>query len=228
MIGTVVNTALVIIGSLLGLIFKSGIPENIKKIIMIALGLFTCILGIRMGLEMKQPLIVLLSLVIGGAIGELVKIENSIENVGTKLKTLVKTQDETTFAQGFVTASILFCAGPMTILGCIQAGLQDNPQLLFIKSLMDGVSAIILTSLLGIGVIFSALTVLIFQGLLTILAQQLNFLSATTYLNDFTSVGGIIILAIGIKLLGIKEIKAGNFLPALIFVILFIFVSNIL
>lgn len=227
MVGVFANTILVILGSLVGLFLKKGIPENIKKIIMIGLGLFTCILGIKMGLEMKKPLIIVLSLIIGGALGEFLKIEEFLEGIGTKLKRFIKVQNETSFAQGFVFASLLFCIGPMTILGCLQAGLENNPELLFVKSLMDGVAAIILCSTLGIGVLFSAVAVLLYQGALTLIAQQLHFLTNSVYLDDFTSVGGIMIFAIGIKLLGIKQIKVGNFLPALIFVILFIFFSNL-
>lgn len=227
MIGVFTNTLLVFLGSLVGLLLKKGIPENIKKIVLIGLGLFTCILGIKMGLEMERPLIIVLSLVVGGALGEILRIEAFLEEIGTKLKRLVKTQDEASFAQGFVTASLLFCVGPMTILGCLQAGLEDNPELLFVKSLMDGVSSIILCSTLGIGVMFSAVAVLIIQGSLTLLAQQLHFLTDAIYLSDFTSVGGIIIFAIGIKLLGIKQIKVGNFLPALIIVLLLVFFAQL-
>ncbi len=227
MIGVFTNTLLVFLGSLVGLLLKKGIPENIKKIVLIGLGLFTCILGIKMGLEMERPLITVLSLVVGGALGETLRIEAFLEEIGTKLKRLVKTQDEASFAQGFVTASLLFCVGPMTILGCLQAGLENNPELLFVKSLMDGVSSIILCSTLGIGVMFSAGAVLIIQGSLTLLAQQLHFLTDAIYLSDFTSVGGIIIFAIGIKLLGIKQIKVGNFLPALIIVLLLVFFAQL-
>jgi uncharacterized membrane protein YqgA involved in biofilm formation len=227
MIGVFANTVLVFLGSLVGLLLKRGIPENIKKIVMIGLGLFTCVFGIKMGLEMEKPLIGVVSLVLGGAFGELLRIEAFLEGLGTRLKRYIKTQDETSFAQGFVTASLLFCVGPMTILGCLQAGLENNPGLLFIKSLMDGVSSVILCSTLGIGVMFSAVFVLVFQGLLTLLAQQVNFLTEPIYLNDFTSVGGIMIFAIGIKLLGIKQIKVGNFLPALVFVLFFVFLSTL-
>ncbi len=227
MIGVFANTVLVFLGSCVGLLLKRGIPENIKKIIMIGLGLFTCVFGIRMGLEMEKPLIVVVSLVLGGAFGELLRIEALLEGLGTRMKQYIKTQDETSFSQGFVTASLLFCVGPMTILGCLQAGLENNPELLFIKSLMDGVSAAILCSTLGIGVMFSAVFVLVFQGLLTLLARQVNFLTLPIYLDDFTSVGGIMIFAIGIKLLGIKQIKVGNFLPALVFVLFFVFLSTL-
>jgi uncharacterized membrane protein YqgA involved in biofilm formation len=226
MIGTVVNTILVIAGSLIGMLLRKGIPENIKKIIMFGLGLFSCILGGKMGFEMQRPLLVVLSLILGGVLGEILHIEDLLESIGTKLKHLVKARGETSFAQGFVFASLLFCVGPMTILGSIQAGLQNKPELLFIKSLMDGVSSIILASGLGLGVIFSALTVLVIQGGLTLLARQFSFLTDPVYLNDFTSVGGIMIFAIGLRLLDVKRIKVSNFLPALVIVLLLAFVTR--
>jgi len=223
MIGVFANTVLVVVGSLLGLILRRGIPQNIKKIIMTGLGLFTCVLGIKMGLEMGRALVVVLSLVTGGVLGELFRIENFLEGIATKLKVVVKARSDTSFAQAFVTASLLFCVGPMTILGSLQAGLENNPELLFVKSLMDGVSAVILCSTIGIGVIFSALVVLLYQGFLVLLAQQLQFLMNPLYLNDFTSVGGILVFAIGLKLLDIKQVKVANFLPALVLVLLFAF-----
>jgi uncharacterized membrane protein YqgA involved in biofilm formation len=228
MIGTVVNTTLVVIGSLVGMLLQKGIPENIKKTIMVGLGLFTCVLGAKMGMEIQRPLVVVLSMVLGGVCGEILRIEDFIESLGDKLKRLVKAKGETSFTQGFVYASLLFCVGPMTILGSIQAGLQNKPELLFVKSLMDGVSSIILASAMGFGVIFSAVTVLVIQGGLTLLAQQFSFLTEPAYLNDFTSVGGIMIFAIGLKLLDIKTIKVANLLPALVFVVLLSFIAGLI
>ena len=228
MIGTIVNAALVIIGSVTGLLLRKGIPDNIKKIIMIGLGLFSCILGGKMGFEMNRPLVVVLSLIMGGVFGEVLHLEEFLESIGEKLKRLVRARGEASFAQGFVFASLLFCVGPMTILGSIQAGLQDKPELLFVKSLMDGVSSIILASTMGFGVIFSALTVLVIQGGLTLLAQQFSFLTDPVYLNDFTSVGGIMIFAIGLRLLDVKKIKVSNFLPALVIVLILTFIATIL
>ncbi|MEO0106162.1 MAG: DUF554 domain-containing protein [candidate division WOR-3 bacterium] len=220
MLGTIVNTFLVVAGSIIGIIFHRGIPENIKKIIIIALGLFTCLLGLKMGLNMENPVVIIISLVLGGIIGEIIKIEKSIEQVGEKLNKFGRFSEFGRFTQGFVTASILFSFGPMTILGCIQDGLLHKPELLITKSIMDGVSAIILSSTLGLGVLFSALVVLLFQGSITMLAGQLHFLGEPYYLNDFSGIGGILVFAIGIRLLEIKEIKVGNFLPALVLVVL--------
>jgi len=220
MIGTITNTVLVLTGSVIGIFLQKGIPDNIKKIIMIGLGIFTCVLGLKMGFQMEKPIITIVSLVLGGIVGEVIKIEESIEVIAEKFKKISRFLETGTFSQGFVTASILFSVGPMTILGCIQDGLLHRPELLITKSIMDGISAIILTSTLGIGVIFSAVVVLLFQGSMTLLASQLHFLGEPHYLNDFTGIGGMLVFGIGIRLLGIKEIKVGNFLPALLFVIL--------
>jgi len=228
MIGVVANTVLVMIGGCIGLLLKKSIPDSLKQITIIGLGLFTCVFGVKMGLEMQRALVVVASIVVGGAIGQVIKIEENIERLANRIKAFVKIQEENTFSQGFVFASLLFCVGPMTILGCIQAGIEGNPELLFIKSIMDGVSALILASTLGIGVLLSAVTVLFIQGGLVILSQQCQFLTQPLYLNDFTSVGGIIIFAIGIKLLSVKQLKAGNFLPALVLVVLFTFLVTLI
>lgn len=227
MLGTITNTILVIIGSTIGLFVKKGIPENIKNIILTGLGIFTCALGLKMGIQMEKPIAIIISLVSGGIIGELIDIEAFIEQIGEKIKKIKTFSESKNFAQGFVTASILFSVGPMTILGCIQDGLSHKPELLITKSIMDGISAIILTSTLGIGVLFSAVVVLLFQGSITILASQLNFLGTPYFLNDFTGIGGILVFAIGIRLLGLKDIKVGNFLPALVIIILFKLFINI-
>ncbi|MGQ9465868.1 MAG: DUF554 domain-containing protein [bacterium] len=220
MLGTITNTLLVILGSLIGLLIKMGIPEKIKNTIMYGLGIFTCILGLKMGLQMEKPLIIVISLVLGGIFGQILNIEKSIEQFAEMIQKIRRFSDTESFSKGFVTASILFSVGPMTILGCIQDGLLHKPELLITKSIMDGTSAIILTSTLGIGVLFSGIVVLLFQGSMTLLAGQLHFLSEPYYLNDFTGIGGLLVFAIGIRILGLKDIKVGNFLPALIFLIL--------
>jgi uncharacterized membrane protein YqgA involved in biofilm formation len=236
MLGTLVNTATVLAGSLAGLLVRrlartdagaaSPSPrwQAISGLVMQGVGLFTIGLGIKMTLDSRQPLVVLLSIVLGAALGQLLGIEEALERLAVRLKQL-SASSESTFVLGFVSASVLFCAGPMTILGSVQDGLQHDPNLLLIKSVMDGVSAVVLASTLGLGVIFSAVTVLVFQGLLTLLAARLQFLGAAPYLAEFTAAGGIIILAIGIRLLGLKDLKAGNLLPALALVVLFVFLA---
>lgn len=194
---------------------------------MTALGLFTLLIGVKMGLLIQKPLAVILSLAAGGIVGELLRIEDGLAALGQRLKTLTGQTGAANFSQGFMSASVLFLVGPMTIIGCLQDGLVRNPELLLIKSLMDGISSAILASLLGVGVLFSALAVLVVQGLLTLLAGRLEFLSHPYYLNDFTAVGGIMVIGIGIRLLGLKDIKVGNYLPALVFVVLFLLIWSL-
>lgn len=220
MLGTITNTILVILGSITGLFLRKGIPDKINNIILTGLGTFTCILGIKMGIQMEKPIAIVISLVIGGILGELINIELLIEQLGEKFKKIRGFSESKTFAQGFVTASILFSIGPMTVLGCIQDGLLHRPELLITKSIMDGISAVILASALGIGVLFSAIVVLLFQGSITLLAGQLHFLGTPYFLTDFTGIGGILVFAIGLRLLGIKDIKVGNFLPSLLIIVL--------
>ncbi len=220
MLGTITNTVFVIIGSIIGLFLKKGFPEHIKDIILMGLGIFTCILGLKMGIIMEKPLMVIISLISGGIVGTILNVEHFVEQIGEKFRKIGTFFDTKSFTKGFVTASILFSIGPMTILGCIQDGLLHRPELLITKSIMDGISAIILTSTLGIGVLFSAIVVFLFQGSITLLSSQLRFLGTPYFLNDFTGIGGMLVFAIGIRLLEIKDIKVGNYLPALVIIVL--------
>jgi uncharacterized membrane protein YqgA involved in biofilm formation len=169
-----------------------------------------------MGIKANDLIIVLISLAIGGVIGELLKIENRIGKIANKIE---KSEGETKFVKGFITATVLFVVGPMTILGSLNAGIGDDNSVLFLKSMLDGISSIILSSVYGVGVIFSALSVWLVQGLFVVGSRQLQFLSQDIYLNDFTAVGGAMIVAISLRLMDIKDIKVGNFLPALVVVI---------
>ncbi|MCS7233345.1 MAG: DUF554 domain-containing protein [Synergistetes bacterium] len=213
MTGTFVNTLAVIVGSSLGLLLKKQIPEKVRIAMLQALGLSTLLIGIKMGFEGKELLAVILSLVIGGAIGTWCELEYKIEGIGRFFERKLKRED---IVKGWLTATIIFCVGPMTVLGCFQDGLMGKPEILFLKSLLDFVTSIMLASTLGFGVLLSTLSVLVIQGTLTIFASQLFFLKEEFILGNFTATGGIMILAIGFRLLDIKDIKVGDFLPALI------------
>jgi uncharacterized membrane protein YqgA involved in biofilm formation len=217
--GTLVNTATVIIGSLIGLAIGSRFTEKIKTIVLQALGLCTLLIGMKMAFKTDNILLVIGSLALGGIVGELLKIEDGLEKIGEMIKSKVKSESGT-FVLGFVTASLVFCVGPMTIVGSIQDGISGNADTLYAKSLLDGFASIAFASSLGVGVFFSFLTVLIFQGALTILGSQLTFLVEPGILNELTATGGLMILGIGFYLLDIKRIKVGNFLPALVFVVI--------
>lgn len=217
--GTLVNTTTVIVGSILGLLIGSRFSQRINNIVMHGLGLVTLLIGIKMAIQTQKILLVIGSLVLGGIVGELIKLEEGIEKLGDFIKSKVKS-DSANFTLGFVTASLVFCVGPMTVVGSIQDGINGDASVLYAKSILDGFASLAFASTLGIGVIFSALTVLIFQGALTLLGGSLTFLIQPEILNELTATGGLIILGIGFYLLGIKKIKVANFLPALVLVVI--------
>ncbi len=209
-ISVIVNTLAVIAGSLLGIFGGKLVKESYRKVFFNVIGLLTIALGIEMFLETSSVLVVLGSLIIGGAIGQALDIE---EKIG---KLTGKKSEDVNFVKGFITASVLFVAGPMTVIGSLKAGLSGENELIFIKSLMDGISSIMLAAAMGRGVLLSAGSVYIVQGSLVSLAGLLSFLQSPVYLGDFSGVGGLMLLGLGLRLLEIKEIRVGNFLPALI------------
>jgi hypothetical protein len=217
--GTLVNTATVILGSTVGLLIGARFPERINTIVMHALGLATLLIGFKMAFKTENILLVIGSLAIGGIIGELLKLEEGLERIGEFIKRKVRSESGS-FVLGFVTSSLVFCLGPMTIVGSIQDGVSGDASVLYAKSLLDGFASMVFASSLGVGVFFSSLTVLLFQGSLTLLGSRLSFLLKPEVLNELTATGGLIIVGIGIYLLGIKKIKVGNFLPALVVVVI--------
>ncbi len=218
-IGAIVNGITILIGSFLGLFVGARLTERSKEVLFEAIGAITIVIGIKMAIEAKYVIVVLVSLAIGGVLGELWKIEERLNSIAYVLRHFVAIGEGDRFVEGFVTAFVLFTTGPMTILGCIQSGISTSSELLLIKSTMDGISSIILASAYGKGVVFSAGAVYILEGFLIQIAGFIRFIGAKPYISDFSGVGGIIIIFIGIRLLRLKEIKAGNFLPALLAVI---------
>lgn len=223
-IAVIVNTFAVIIGSLFGMLIKSRLNKAYKSILFQAVGIVTIIIGVKMGLETNEFVIVLASMALGGVIGQWMRIEERIASLANKLE---KSEGETSFVKGFVTATVLFVVGPMTILGCFSAGIEGDFSLLFLKSTLDFIAAIILSSLYTFGVLASALSIYVVQGLLVTFASQLTILAQPQYLADFTGVGGAIMIIIGIRLTEIKEMKAGNFLPALGVVVFFDWIASL-
>ena len=217
--GTLVNTAAVILGSLIGLAVGSRLPEKVKQMVMNGLGLCTLLIGFKMAFKGEQILLIIGSLVLGGIIGELLDIEGWLERLGEKIKKRVKSESGN-FVVGFVTASLVFCVGPMTVVGSIEDGIRGDASILYAKSVLDGFASIAFASGLGIGVLFSAVTVLVYQGLLTLLGQKLSFLLNQHVLNELTATGGLMIVGIGLLLLDIKKVRVGNFLPALVIVVI--------
>lgn len=219
MLGTIVNTAAVIIGGSIGLLLKKGMPERLKTIYFQAIGLFTLAIGISMVYNMRQILIVVSSLAIGSLLGEWMNLETHVENLTERLKRLMKTGNER-FSEGLITSFLLFCIGSMTIIGAVNDGLGISSDLLYTKALMDGFSAVLLASAFGVGVLFSAVPLFLFQGGITLIAMFAGeFLSAEMMLG-LTNIGGILLIGLGINILEIKKIRVINMLPSLIVVIL--------
>jgi uncharacterized membrane protein YqgA involved in biofilm formation len=216
--GTFVNTGAVLAGSLVGLAAGKHLPERLKTTVMQALGLAVILIGLQMALSGKEPLTSICCLLLGALTGELLRIEQGVERIGEWLKSKAGS-DSATFVQGFVFASILYLTGAMMIVGAIQDGTLGDTRTLYLKSLLDGVASIALASTLGVGVAFSALSVLVVQGAVTLLASHLDFLREQAVLNAVTATGGLIILGIGINLLNMAKIRIGNFLPALLYAI---------
>lgn len=221
MIGTMINVATVIAGALLGTVLGSRLPEKLRHTVVAGLGVFTLALGVKMFFNTQNSLIVVGALLIGSLLGEWWRIEEGIQGIGRWLEKRFMPQNggstQSRFVRGFLSASLLFCIGPMAILGSIQDGLTGDYSTLAIKSLMDGFAAMAFASSLGIGVLFSFLPVLVYQGGISMLAQQVQAVVTQPMMNEMTATGGVMLLALSISsLLEIKPIRVGNFLPALI------------
>jgi uncharacterized membrane protein YqgA involved in biofilm formation len=215
MIGFLVNTGAVLTGSALGLLAGGKLQEKYKNIVLTSLGLATILIGLKMAIKTEEILIVVGSLVSGGLIGQWLEIEEKLEKFGEYLKKRVGNTGKN-FVLGFVTASLLFCVGPMTIVGSFEDGLYGRGELIFIKSLMDGFAAMALSAALGAGVIFSALVVFTYQGALTFLARYFQTILNDAVVTEMSATGGVMMLGIAINLLGLSKIKVGNLLPALL------------
>jgi uncharacterized membrane protein YqgA involved in biofilm formation len=214
-----VNTGAVVIGSAVGMTVGARLPTNVKVILMQALGLATLTIGLRMALNAQHTLLAIACLLLGGVSGELLKIEQRLDTLAELLRQRLRSNSGR-FVEGFVTATLLYLTGAMTIVGSIQDGAVGDPSVLLVKSLLDGVASVALASSLGIGVMFSALPVLLVQGGITLLAVQLSFLSQPTVLDAINATGGLLIVGIGINLLELGRIHVGNMLPALVYAII--------
>lgn len=213
MLGTIVNSMAIIGGSILGVLLRNGIKDEYKTTIMDGIGLSVIVIGIMGGIKSENIILVIASIVIGGLIGETIGIEKKLDNLGDKLKGSFAKGDSN-FTKGFVTASLVYCIGAMAIIGSLESGIQGNHETLFAKSILDGISAIIFSSTLGIGVAFSAIPVFLYQGTITLLSNSIKDILTPEVINEMSAVGGILIMAIGINILEIKKIKIGNLLPA--------------
>lgn len=225
MIGSIVNVLAIITGSLLGYFMRNGIKEEYKATIIDGLALSVLIMGIMSTMKTENFLLVITSVVIGSIVGEIIGIEKKLDRIGFKLQQRFGKGDSN-FSKGFITATLVFCIGAMSIVGSIEAGLTGNYKTLFAKSVIDGVTSIIFASSLGIGVIFSIFPVFIYQGTITILSTTLRDVFTPTIINEMSAVGGVLIAGIAINLMGIKKIRVSNMLPALIVPIIYILVKG--
>jgi uncharacterized membrane protein YqgA involved in biofilm formation len=220
MTGTLLNIATILIGGALGLLFGARLPERMRQTVVAGLGLFTAAIGLSLFLDSQNVIIVLVSLLIGGVLGEWWQIEDGLARMGTWLQTRFSAKSEggaARFVRGFLTASLVFCVGPLTVLGSIQDGLTGDYHLLAIKSTLDGVAAMVFASSLGVGVLFSVLVVLVYQGGLSLLAQQAQAIFSEAMIAEMSAVGGLLLIGLAISsLLEIKPIRVGNFLPAIV------------
>lgn len=217
-LGTLINTVTVVSGGAVGYFIGHRIKEEIRLIVVQVIGLATLVMGISNVMDTRNLVFPLVGMVIGGIIGELLKVEERLERIGHRLKNRFAKggDDESTFVQGFVTATLLFCVGPMTVLGAIEDASGRTPQLYIIKGTLDGFMSIIFTAVYGIGAAFSAVSVFVVQGLLTLAGTGIDSVLTDRMRTELFAAGGFAVLAIGLNLLEIKRIKLGSLLPGLI------------
>lgn len=224
MLGNLVNAAAIVAGSLLGLLAHRGLKENYKTIVMQAIGLSVLFIGAATAIKglldpESEAILFIISLVIGGVIGEWAGLEKGLDKLGLFLQNKIspaQNEGEGTIAQGFVTASLIFCVGTMAIIGSLESGLQGNHNMLFAKAVLDGVTAMILTSTMGLGVLFSAIMVFAYQGAIVLFAGCLEPFLTVHVIREISIIGGILIAGIGLGMMEIKKIKTLNLLPAVL------------
>ena len=214
--GTVVNGIAIIAGALLGVLLGRLIPERLSEITIQGLGLAVLLIGLQMALQSEQVLILIFSLILGGISGELLNLEDKLLAVGRRLEKLVGGK-QPHLARAFVYATLIYAVGAMAITGALESGLLGRHQILYAKSALDGISAVIFASTMGIGVAFSALPVILYQGGIALLARWVSFFLTDVVIVELSAVGGLLIVAISLNLLQLKTLKVGNLLPALLF-----------
>jgi uncharacterized membrane protein YqgA involved in biofilm formation len=223
MIATIINCLAVIVGSLLGLLLHKKIRDSFKSIVYAGAGFMALVLGIKMALETSRFVYLALALILGGILGEWWRIEKGILKLGDSLKQrFTRGESGQDFSSGFLNASVIFCVGAMTLVGAFKAGTEGDYTLILTKSVMDGFMAIMLTAAMGIGVAFSALPILVYQGGLTLLAGVVRPLVNDLLLSELTGAGGVLVIMIGLNLIGVTRVKTANYLPALLITVLLV------
>jgi uncharacterized membrane protein YqgA involved in biofilm formation len=225
--GTLVNTLAIIAGSLVGLIFRKGIPAKFNTTIMQSIGLAVILVGLNSAFKSDDLLLIIVCLAIGSLLGEWLAIEERLERLGRWFESRFAGTDGS-FARGFVTATLVYCVGSMAIVGAMESGLAGNHQTLYAKSMLDGITAVVFTSTLGVGVMLSAVSVFIYQGLITGGALMLKPFLIAEVVNQMSAVGGLLILGLGISLLEIRKINVGNMLPAIFLPLIYYVIKALL
>lgn len=215
MLGTLVNAGAIIAGGILGMLLQKGLPENLRKTLMAGMGLCVVLIGLKGAFGTGSEMLVILSVVIGSIIGVLLKLEQRLERVGNRLQVLFATRKSETFAKGFVTATLMYCVGAMAIVGSMDSGLRGDHSTLLAKSILDGVSSVILTSMMGPGVLLSAASVLVYQGAITLLAQVAAPILTERVITEMSAVGGLLVVGIGLNMIRKDHIPVGDMLPAM-------------
>lgn len=222
MLGTIVNCLAIIIGCGVGLIINGRMPERVSNNIMNGLALSVLYIGISGALKGTDTIQMIICIAIGALVGELLDLDKRLKSLGDFFERKVKQgKDKVSIAEGFVTSSLLFCVGAMALVGSLESGLKGDHTTLFAKSMLDGISSIIFTSTLGIGVLLSVITVFVYQGLITLCAGLLSGVLSTLVIENMSSVGSILIIGLGLNMLGVTKIKVANLLPAVFIPIVF-------
>jgi uncharacterized membrane protein YqgA involved in biofilm formation len=226
MIATIINVLAIVGGSILGLLLKGGIPKKVNDTVVKAMALSVILIGILeisgvgSKLSSNDTLVIIFSMALGALLGEIIDIDKKLINFGDKIEKKLNGRGGN-ISQGFVTASLLYCVGAMAIVGSLESGLAGSYRTLFAKSVLDGINSIIFTSTLGIGVMLSSVSVLLYQGSITLAAGLLKGILVTSVVNDMTAIGGVLIIAIALNMLGAAKIKVANLLPAIFIPILY-------
>jgi uncharacterized protein len=223
LLGTIVNGLLIILGTFLGKLLHR-IPEGMKTTVMYGISLSVIVLGLQMGFKSENFLIVIISLVMGALIGEYLRLDDRLNNLGHWLEKKIGSNGEGSISQGFVTATLIFVIGAMAIIGALDSGIRGDHDVLYTKAIIDGFTALILTTTLGVGVIFSAIPVMLYQGSIAAFATQIDrFIPAElmdSFIVEVTAAGGVMIFAIGLNLAGLTKIKVANLLPGIVVALL--------
>ncbi len=223
--GTIINALAILVGGALGLLFRKRFPERVAQTTLQVLGLFTLVVGLSMAIQGSELILILVSLAAGAILGEWINIEDRLERLGVWLEKKLHITEGSP-AKGFIYASLLFCVGSMAIVGSITDGLKGDPSILVTKAMMDGIISIPFAAGMGYGVLGSSVPVLLYQGSLTLLSWKLQSFFTPEMIRELTSVGGIIVMGIGINILGLQKIRVSNLIPALIFIVVILYLKT--